>query len=98
LENSNIFDFSKDINSSFETSEEIDLIKVLSTYKEVLENTASKNMPHILCKYAYDLTKSFNSFYNNVHILNETDSEKKYARLKLLNLFSITLKETFSLL
>jgi len=55
-------------------------------------------MPHILCKYAYDLTKSFNSFYNNVHILNETDSEKKYARLKLLNLFSITLKETFSLL
>lgn len=98
LENSNISDFSKDINSSFETSEEIDLIKNLSTYKEVLENTASKNMPHILCKYAYDLTKSFNSFYNNVHILNEENIEKKYARLKLLNLFSITLKENFSLL
>lgn len=98
LENSNISDFSKDISSSFETNEEIDLIKTLSTYKEVLENTINKNMPHILCKYAYDLTKSFNSFYNNVHILNEENIEKKYARLKLLNLFSITLKEVFSLL
>lgn len=98
LENSNISDFSKDISSSFETNEEIDLIKTLSTYKEVLGNTINKNMPHILCKYAYDLTKSFNSFYNNVHILNEENIEKKYARLKLLNLFSITLKEVFSLL
>lgn len=98
LENSNIIDFSKDLKVNFEFNEEFDLIKLLSNYKEFLENTASKNMPHILCKYAFDLTKSFNSFYNSVHILNETDSEKKYARLKLLNLFTIVLKEVFSLL
>ncbi|MDD3144948.1 MAG: arginine--tRNA ligase [Candidatus Gracilibacteria bacterium] len=98
LENSNETDFSKEIKSGFEFAEEFDLIKTLSNYKEVLENTASKNMPHILCKYAYDLTKSFNSFYNSVHILNETDDEKKYARLKLISLFTFVIKDSFSIL
>lgn len=98
LENSNCLDFNSEIKSSFQFNEEFDLIKTLSNYKEILENTASKNMPHILCKYAYDLTKSFNSFYNSVHILNETDDDKKYARLKLINLFTIILKDIFSIL
>ncbi|NVP17296.1 arginine--tRNA ligase [Candidatus Gracilibacteria bacterium] len=98
LENSLETDFSKEIGVNFENSEEFDLIKVLSNYKEVLIETSTKNAPHILCKYAYDLTKSFNSFYNSVHILNETDVEKKYARLKLLNLFLLTIKDSFNLL
>lgn len=98
LENSLETDFSKEIWVNFENSEEFDLIKVLSNYKEVLIETSTKNAPHILCKYAYDLTKSFNSFYNSVHILNETDVEKKYARLKLLNLFLLTIKDSFNLL
>jgi len=55
-------------------------------------------MPHILCKYAYDLTKTFNSFYNAVHILNEDDFEKKILRLKMVRLFTITLKDAFSIL
>lgn len=98
LENSMEADFSKEIWVNFENSEEFDLIKILSNYKEVLIETSTKNAPHILCKYAYDLTKSFNSFYNSVHILNETDVEKKYARLKLLNLFLFTIKDSFNLL
>lgn len=98
LENSLETDFSKEIWVNFENSEEFDLIKILSNYKEVLIETSTKNAPHILCKYAYDLTKSFNSFYNSVHILNETDVEKKYARLKLLNLFLLTIKDSFNLL
>lgn len=79
-------------------SEEIDLIKLLGTYKEVLEKTADSNMPHNLCKYAFDITKSFNSFYNSVHILNEEDENKKIIRLQLVDLFSQTLKEVFGLL
>lgn len=98
LENSMETDFSKEIWVNFENSEEFDLIKILSNYKEVLIETSTKNAPHILCKYAYDLTKNFNSFYNSVHILNETDVEKKYARLKLLNLFLLTIKDSFNLL
>jgi arginyl-tRNA synthetase len=52
----------------------------------------------VLQKTLLITTVSFNSFYNSVHILNETDVDKKYARLKLINLFTIILKEVFSLL
>jgi arginyl-tRNA synthetase len=55
-------------------------------------------MPHNLCKYAFDITKSFNSFYNTVHILNEEDESKKMIRLQLVDTFSQTLKEIFGLL
>jgi arginyl-tRNA synthetase len=50
-------------------------------------------MPHHLCSYVYDLTKVFNSFYNNIHILNEKDENKKIMRLKLISLFGIILKD-----
>ncbi len=86
------------INASFEFSEEIELIKVLSSYNEVLEKTAKFNMPHYLCNFSYELTKVFNSFYNNVHILNETDESKQNIRLKLVELFIFVSKDCFELL
>lgn len=98
LKKSWISDFSYSLESNFELQEELDLVKELSNYKDVLLQTADKNMPHILCKYAYDLTKTFSSFYNNVHILNETDESKKLSRLKLIYIFSLVLKDTFSIL
>ncbi|MDD3646316.1 MAG: arginine--tRNA ligase [Candidatus Gracilibacteria bacterium] len=90
--------FDMKVNSIFESLEEIELVKQLGSYREVLVDTFNKNMPHILCKYAYDLTKTFNSFYNAVHILNEDDFEKKILRLKMVKLFTITLKDAFSIL
>jgi arginyl-tRNA synthetase len=71
---------------------------LLLDYKSVLLETASKSMPHILCKYAYDLTKAFSSLYNNIHILNEENEDKKILRLKLVELYSVILKDAFSLL
>jgi arginyl-tRNA synthetase len=55
-------------------------------------------MPHILCKYAYELTKIFNTFYNSINILKEEDESKKIIRLKLINLFTIILKDCFEIL
>ncbi len=87
-----------DTKGSFETDEETFLVQKLNEYNDVLKETAEKNMPHILCKYAYELTKAFNSLYNNVWILNEVDEDKKIIRLKLVNLFSLVLKESFEIL
>jgi arginyl-tRNA synthetase len=92
------WDFNIKNNWSFENSEEIELVKAISNYNEVLENVAKTNSPHLLCKYSYELTKAFNGFYNNIHILNEEDDEKKIIRLKLVELFSETLKNSFKLL
>ena len=83
---------------SFENREEIELFKILNNYQDYKQKTAQTNSPHILCKYAYDLTKSFNSLYNNIHILNEEDEWKKIIRLKLVNLFTIVLKDCFEII
>lgn len=82
----------------FESDEETDLIKQISNYKEILLESTKTNSPHLICKYAYSLTKSFNSFYNNIHILNEENFDKKISRLKLVKLFWFILKDTFSIL
>jgi arginyl-tRNA synthetase len=85
-------------NFTFENVDEIELIKAISNYKEVIEKTTKTNSPHILCAYSYELTKIFNSFYNNVHILSEEDNNAKINRLKLVELFSEVLKDSFKML
>lgn len=83
---------------NFELEDEINLIKELSNYKETLLKTSKEYFPHILANYSYNLTKTFSSFYNNVHILNEENEEKKVGRLFLVDLYLKTLKESFCLL
>ncbi|MCP4523666.1 MAG: arginine--tRNA ligase, partial [Candidatus Gracilibacteria bacterium] len=89
---------SKEITGQFETAQEVELVKILGTYQSVLIKTGDTNMPHHLCKYAFDVTKIFNSFYNSVHILNEEDENKKIIRLQLVELFTKNLKDVFGLL
>ena len=86
------------LKASFEFIEEVELIKLISNYNEILEKTSKFNMPHYMCSYAYDLTKAFNSFYNSVHILSEVDENKKILRLQLIELYSLVLKDSFELL
>ncbi|MDD3646191.1 MAG: arginine--tRNA ligase [Candidatus Gracilibacteria bacterium] len=83
---------------SLELSEEVELVKAIGSYFFILEKTKDTAMPHHLCAYAYDLTKTFNAFYNNVPVLNETDESKKMIRLKLVKLFSLVIKDCFNLL
>lgn len=83
---------------NFETDEEIELVKELSNYKEILLKTANEYLPHILAWYSYTLTKKFNAFYNNVRVLEEEDEEKKKLKLMLVKLFLETLKDSFGLL
>ena len=55
-------------------------------------------MPHHLCAYAYNLTKRFSTFYNNIHILNEENEDKKIIRLQLIDMFSEVLRDSFKIL
>lgn len=83
---------------NFEFDEEVNLVKLLSEYENILEETAEKNMPHILCNYIFELTKTFNSFYNSVNILSIENLENKNLKLLLVYLFSQVLKESFEIL
>lgn len=91
-------DFNIDTKAIFKTDEETNLVKQLLDYKNILEETASKDMPHLLCQYIYNLTKIFSTFYSNIHILNEENEDKKILRLKLVDMFAKTLKDSFSIL
>lgn len=83
---------------NFETDEEIELVKELANYKEILLKASSEYLPHILAWYSYNLTKKFNTFYNNVRVLEEEDDDKKVLKLALVKLFLETLKDSFGLL
>lgn len=83
---------------SFESSQEIELVKSLWEYQNILQKTIDTSMPHYLCSYIYELTKVFNTFYNSVHILNETDINKQAIRLQLITIFCKVLQSSFDIL
>jgi arginyl-tRNA synthetase len=87
-----------DITGQLTQSEEIDLLNMIQLYPEVREKTLTTHMPHHLCNYIFDLTKSFSSFYNAVHILNEPNEELKMIRIQLVETFCKTIKNTFDIL
>ena len=39
-----------------------------------------------ICEYLYKLTNSYNAFYSNVNVNNETDIDKKISYITLTNL------------
>ena len=82
----------------FNSDSEIDLAKKIMQFKNILEKSITKNYPHIICEYAYDLTKSFSNFYNNVSVKEEQNEENKKLKLILVDSFANTLKETFDVL
>ena len=48
--------------------------------------------------YCYELTKSFNAFYNNVDVLWEKNLKIKELALSLTNHFAETIKDAFEIL
>jgi len=97
--NKNSIDFNKkNIKYTFTNNEEINLIKKLWEYKDILKKTVEWAYPHILANYTYELTKLFNTFYNKVPVLSEEDEAKKLSKLALINKTISTIKDSFSLL
>ncbi|HIU63792.1 MAG TPA: arginine--tRNA ligase [Candidatus Avacidaminococcus intestinavium] len=62
---------------------EIDLIKKLSEYPELIEVAARERAPHRIAHYVYDLAGLFHSFYNQCRILG-VEKDLQQARLLLI--------------
>lgn len=58
------------------------IIKLIYSFEEVLEQVTKKDEPSILSRYLIDLAKAFSSFYNENKILAE-DKETQNARIYL---------------
>ena len=65
---------------------EIEMMKILSQYSEVIAKSAKNYEPHLICYYLRELASSFHSYYNNQKILVENQRE---LQPKLFMLFAI---------
>jgi arginyl-tRNA synthetase len=54
-------------------SGEIELIKLLAAFPQTIAEAADNYSPALLANYLYELTKAYNSFYQQSPILNETN-------------------------
>lgn len=77
---------------------EKELIKIIAQFPEVIQQAAKTYSPALIANYTYDLVKEYNSFYQSVSILGETDENKKVFRVQLSAKVGQTIKNAFSLL
>ena len=67
-------------------------------YPTVIQQAAKAYSPAIVANYSYDLVKLFNSFYQNVSILGETEDAVKHMRVALSSEVASVLHDSLGLL
>ncbi|PEL80422.1 arginine--tRNA ligase [Bacillus wiedmannii] len=72
------------------------VVKLLNKFPQVIEAAFNKKEPSNISKYVLDVAQSFNKYYGNVRILEE--SEEKESRLALVYAVTVVLKEGLRLL
>nr|WP_315255495.1 arginine--tRNA ligase [uncultured Flavobacterium sp.] len=77
---------------------EKELVKQLELFPEVIQNAANNHSPALIANYTYDLVREYNSFYQAVSILGETDLDKKIFRVQLSKKVADVIADAFSLL
>lgn len=75
----------------------MEVIRVLTTFEDVLMRSYLRNEPHHVARFALDLAQSFNKFYHDNHILNE-DEEIQKAFIALVDSARIGLNNSLYLL
>jgi arginyl-tRNA synthetase len=90
-----------DSNADFtliQAEKEVDLLKKLGEFPQVVSEAAEKRMPHRITNYIFELASTFHSFYNAEKVLDSDNLERTKARLALIKTVQITLKNAFALI
>jgi arginyl-tRNA synthetase len=74
------------------------LVKAISKFDIVLEESARMLDPKLIARYAYKLATAFNLFYEKVPVLKENDKEIMYSRLALVKAFGVSLKNVLNMI
>ena len=78
--------------------QERELVLLLLGLGAAMQAAEEKRAPNILCDYAFTLAQSFSRFYGEHHILSESDTGLRAARLGLCSLTLAVLTKTLGLL
>ena len=71
-----------DINLDYKLNEkEKDVIKIIHEFPSVIDNSFKELSPALIANYLFDLVKSYNSLYQNHHILNSESTDSTSIRL-----------------
>ena len=62
---------------------EKELLKQIQLFPDILRQAAEGYSPALIANYTYDLVKEFNSFYQQLSILGETNVARKIFRVQL---------------
>ena len=65
------------------TKEEMDILRLLYRFEEVVQEAAEKFAPNIICNYVFDLSQAYNHFYNTTPVLGADTKEARNFRLFL---------------
>ncbi|MFA5619816.1 MAG: arginine--tRNA ligase [Weeksellaceae bacterium] len=77
---------------------EIEIIRHLHNFEEVIQNAADSLNPALIAHYVYDLVKLFNSFYQNHSVLKAETEALKSFRLHLSRWVANVISNSLSLL
>lgn len=75
---------------------EWEIIKSLQQFSTIVQRAAAEYDPSLVAKYVVDLAQTFNSFYGNVHIMN--DPNQLPYRIAIVRSVVIVLEESLRLL
>ncbi|MBA4746075.1 MAG: arginine--tRNA ligase [Muricauda sp.] len=93
------FNVSTTLDITMELHEkEKELLKQIQLFPETVQLAAENYSPALIANYTYDLVKEFNSFYQQVSILGETDEQKKNFRVQLSQKVGEVIRSAFRLL
>ena len=74
---------------------EIELIKIISKFSLIIEESARMNRVHNIAQYSQDLSGAFNKFYKSVPVIG---SGKEDLRLLIVDKFRITIRNCLQLM
>lgn len=83
--------------SILEKTQEIELIKLLDKFKEVIKKATDTYEPSVLTRYIIDVASAFSKFYNECPVICD-DEKLKQARLILTYATSVVVKKGLSIL
>ncbi|MGE5628801.1 MAG: arginine--tRNA ligase [Solirubrobacterales bacterium] len=84
--------------SKLDSKEEYELVKTLQGFNGAINYSIDKFEPSVVTRYAVDVAKAFNKFYNAHKISNVDDESLKCARLKMVEAVCQVLKNALYLI
>lgn len=86
-----------DTYETITSDESFELLNKVYEFKNVVEMSANKKMPHLITNYVYELATLFHSYYSHEKIISD-DIKYTMERINLIKTVKITIKNALNLI